>query len=51
MSSTNRTRASMSFQQHWNEINRPCAYALIGDLDVVKQRPAVDPARDGDCVT
>jgi hypothetical protein len=46
MSTANRTRASMSFRQHWN--GNPCAYALI---DAVEVRPAVDPARDGDCAT
>jgi len=49
MSTANRTRASMSFQQHWN--GNPCMYALIGDGDVVKSRPAVDPASSGDVVT
>ena len=50
MSTANRTRASMSFRQHWNEIDRPCAYALI-DAVGVKQRPAVDPASSGDFST
>jgi len=50
MSTTTRTRASMAFQHHWNEVNRPCAYALIG-VDAVKVRPAVVPASDGECVT
>jgi len=48
MSTANRTRASMSFRQHWN--GNPCAYALI-DAVGVKQRPAVDPASSGDFST
>jgi len=48
MSTTTRTRASMSFRQHWN--GNPCAYALIG-VDAVKVQPAVVPASDGECVT
>jgi hypothetical protein len=47
MATTIRTRASLSFRQHWN--GNPCAF--IGDLDVVKSRPAVDPASDGEIVT
>lgn len=46
---SNRTREQMSFQQHWN--GNPCAYALIGDVTVVKSRPAVDPASSGDVDT
>jgi hypothetical protein len=46
MSTANRTRQFMSFQQHWN--GNPCAYALI---DGVKRRPAVDPASFGEMVT
>lgn len=46
MSTAQRTRPSMSFQQHWN--GNPCAYAPI---DGVKRRPAVDPASSGDLVT
>ncbi len=43
MATTNRTRASMSYQRHWNPI--PCA--LIG-VDGVKRRPAVDPLAPGE---
>lgn len=52
MSTANRTRASMSFRQHWNENDRPCAFALI-DAVGVKSRPAVEPDRhgSGDLVT
>jgi hypothetical protein len=46
MSTANRTRQFMSFQQHWN--GNPCPYALI---DGVKRRPAVDPASFGEMVT
>ena len=46
MSTANRTREQMSFQQHWN--GNPCAYALI---DGVKRRPAVVPVSNGDLVT
>ncbi len=50
MSTLHRTRASMSFQNHWN--GNPCTYALIGDVfDAVMKRPAVDPASSGDSVT
>lgn len=45
----NRTREQMSFQQHWN--GNPCMYALIGDVTVVKSRPAVDPASSEDVDT
>jgi len=48
MSTTTRTRASMSFRQHWN--GNPCAYALIA-VDGVKRRPAVVSASCGECVT
>ena len=47
MSTANRTRASMSFQQHWN--GNPCAFALI--VDTVQVRPAVDPASSEEMVT
>ena len=49
MSTAYRTRESMSFRQHWN--GNPCAFALIGDVDAVVQRPAVDPASSGEFVT
>ncbi len=48
MSTANRTRQSMSFQQIHMGNGNPCAYALIGD---VERRPAVDPASSGDLVT
>ena len=48
MSTANRTRESMSFQQHWN--GNPCMYALI-DAVGVKSRPAVVPASSGEIVT
>lgn len=43
MSTANRTRAQMSFQQHWN--GNPCAYVLA--IVDGKRRPAVDPDRHG----
>jgi len=49
MSTAYRTRESMSFRQHWN--GNPCAFALIGDVDAVTRRPAVDPSSSGDSVT
>jgi hypothetical protein len=43
MSTANRTRASMSFQQYWK--GNSCPFALI--VDAVMARPAVDPDRHG----